>query len=106
MFEREEIRLGTNTNCTTYHDCFACRRQLIVHMDWSEGFNYDSANEEAEKRGWHRRRFYKSADPWFCSYDCSHNSPQAKYCEEYWAKEIKRKDEENSFLGKLAKWLG
>ena len=101
MFEREDLMFGTNPSCSVYYDCFACRRQLVIHSDGLEGYDHEDGRKEAIARGWFRRKFHEGADPWFCSKGCAYDSSQAKYCEESWAKEIKEYDEKNSIFGKI-----
>ncbi len=107
MYNREDVSLGNKPSLTVYYDCFACRDQLVIKIDTMDGFDHGSGTAEAVKRGWRRRKFYDTVDPWFCSSECSHDSPQAEYCENYWKKEVKEADERNSWLGKvkvLLKW--
>lgn len=103
MYEYEELKLGPNPRVATYYDCFACRRQLKIKLDWSAGFDYESATREAVRRGWSRRYFHASARPWFCSKECGYNSSQAKYCEMFWAVELKENDV--SLFDKFKNWL-
>ncbi len=103
MYKWEEIYLGrkAESNASITFGCFACRRELKIHTDWEAGLKYDEATAEGIKRGWFRRKFYPGVDPWFCSPVCAYDSPQAKYCEDYWVKEVKEADERNSLLGKI-----
>jgi len=60
---------------------------METHPWKGSGPVYDAIIADMETRGWRRRAFGPPSwdkGPWFCSYDCAHESYNAKMAEEYW----------------------
>jgi hypothetical protein len=59
--------------------CFGCARRIEIALS-----DPSSCDETFRMLGWVRRQFHPSANPWFCSEECSVNSGPAKFAEDYW----------------------
>jgi hypothetical protein len=66
--------------------CWGCNKSE-THPWFGPGEEYDAVISSLKNKGWNRRHFGpegSTADPWFCSLKCAHESDKAIQAEEYW----------------------